>query len=149
MRISGWSSDVCSSDLKDESELLEKIENLLKRGSEPEAEYRKRMECFFEFRDGGSCERVYQAICSLDDPDHGARPDFDAMEEHAQLAERAGDWNLAEHRWRQLLSQFDTADQTAIRANAQYRLIHALAMQNPSLVRSEEHTSELPSLMRN
>src|SRR3546814_11282581 len=37
---------------KDDEEILETIENLLQRGSESEADCRKRMACFFEFRDG-------------------------------------------------------------------------------------------------
>lgn len=51
-----------------EDELLDALEGLAACGFEPQEPYRSRMEETFPFRDGKCCERVYEAIKSLDEP---------------------------------------------------------------------------------
>ena len=48
-----------------EENLLSELENLLKKDCKPNEPYKSRIENAFEFRDGKCCERIYEAILSL------------------------------------------------------------------------------------
>ncbi len=120
---------VCES----EDEVFSELENLLAQDAKPDLEYFRRMESFFAFRDGGSCERVLQAILALDDPDEIAF-DLGAMQDHAMSAEMAGRWDLAEARWRTVLAHIDENTPNHIKDFAQHRMVYAVAMQGGSLL---------------
>lgn len=55
-----------------QEELIKQIEVLLANGGKPSPGYRRRMERTFSFRDKRCCERVYNAIRNLEDP----QPDY-------------------------------------------------------------------------
>ncbi|MDR0579950.1 MAG: CDP-glycerol glycerophosphotransferase family protein, partial [Campylobacteraceae bacterium] len=51
-----------------EKKLIEVLKYMFKNSGAPDDKYLKRIDNFFLFRDGKCCERVYQAICKLDEP---------------------------------------------------------------------------------
>lgn len=116
----------------DEEMLLNSLEQVLSRNAKPEAQYLNRMEDFFAFRDGKNCARVYDAICALDDPH--APPDMDAIFNHAIAAERAERWDLAETRWRTVLSTSKELLSHSQRTQAQKSYVHALMRQSLQLL---------------
>jgi hypothetical protein len=117
---------------QDEEMLLNSLGQVLSCKAKPKAQYLNRMEDFFAFRDGKNCERVYNAICALDDPN--APPDLDAVFNHAIAAEQAERWDLAETRWRSVLSMSEELLSHSQRAEARQRYAHALMRQNPQLL---------------
>src|SRR3546814_2253830 len=121
MRISDWSSDVCSSDLNEAEEMIRTQATLLKEWlSSAEAHLvTNRIEV----------EKLASAISAADS-------------QAGQLAEQAGP-KLIEA----LLRVKDTAEQAAERARQS--LARTIPEAADALGRSEEHTSELQSLLRN
>lgn len=61
-----------------EEGVLDALEGILENSGCPFDTYLKKMKSFFAFRDGKCCERVYNAICDLDDPN----PQEDTMAWH-------------------------------------------------------------------
>lgn len=53
----------------DENDVVQQIEQILRNGRYPEDKYLDRMREFFAFHDGGCCERVFDQIQSLHEPD--------------------------------------------------------------------------------
>ena len=51
-----------------EEDVLCELEKILKNGGDMPLFYKERVDSFFAYRDGKSCERTYEAICNLDSP---------------------------------------------------------------------------------
>ncbi len=116
-----------------EDYVLESLEDLLGGGARQDTTYISRMDTFFAFRDGKNCERVYEAMLALSDPDALAF-DLGAMQDHALSAEKAGRWDLAETRWRTVLAHIDENAPEHIKDFAQHRMVYSLAMQGGGLL---------------
>ena len=82
-----------------QNDLLIELENMLSNNGKPNQEILSRIEHTFPFRDGLCCERVYQAIKNLDNPDinNDNSEILLSFAEHASLANK---WPLAASRWR-------------------------------------------------
>jgi len=51
-----------------EEDVLCELEKILENGGNMPLFYKERVDSFFAYRDGKSCERTYEAICNLDSP---------------------------------------------------------------------------------
>lgn len=109
-----------------EDELIEEVRGILDRDMQPSAGYLQRMEDFFPFRDGRCCERVYDAICSLDRPRAPGPQRSRIVHEAARFAVRARNWDLAEGRYRQLLDQCIGDLEPAVAFEAKVQFAEAL-----------------------
>src|SRR3546814_4486782 len=122
MRISDWSSDVCSSDLHDIDEHLEQRANIAAR----------QIGTTFAFlhQQGQLLEREFGGI-GMDGGDRAGMAGIDV----AQIEKGRS------------IAQF--LEQDAVRAHPERALEQMLGRDIGGALRSEEHTSELQSLMRN
>lgn len=113
-----------------ETELLNQLEYSLKQNCKVDHIYQDRMAKFFAYRDGLNCERTYQAIKALDESHCSNKNSIQLLWDFALAAENAGNWELAEKRWRKLLE----SNIGEKRAEVRRKLVNILANQNPSLV---------------
>ena len=89
-----------------EEELLGHLTQTLQNGGAVSEPYTSRINNTFPYRDGGCCERVYQAILNLDVPKTDDA-NFDALN-HAYINAKANRaWNLLETRSKVLMCLFD------------------------------------------
>ena len=89
-----------------EEELLGHLTQTLQNGGAVSEPYTSRINNTFPYRDGGCCERVYQAILNLDVPKTDD-VNFDALN-HAYINAKANRaWNLLETRSKVLMCLFD------------------------------------------
>lgn len=116
----------------DEETVLANLAYLVKQNSKPDSKYLDRMSRFFTYRDGGNCERIYQAIKALDDPDIPTSVQEKALSQSAHTAELFENWPLAEKRWRRLLR---LPYAISNRAEAQQHLVNSLINQDGRLVK--------------
>jgi len=70
-----------------EEALFTEFEKLLKRGIRPEPSFLECIEAAFPFRDGHCCERIYAAICELDQPRRADDFDRSTLIAYAEMAE--------------------------------------------------------------
>jgi hypothetical protein len=103
--------------VKNAVSLLKELEALLKNNCQPKLEYLQRMEDTFAFRDGGCCERVYQAIRELDWPRVPWDFDREVLIDYAKHAEAKGDHEFANKCWQKLLTYGDDAQQGFARSH--------------------------------
>lgn len=96
-----------------EQDLFEELAILLDNKTQPSVYIQQRIEQTFPFRDGNSCERVYQAICALDTPRDPAFIDLAIVQQYAGHATAQRVWPLAAQRWR-LLHEQGNAEQQAL-----------------------------------
>lgn len=73
-------------------DLLNELEKALKNNGEPLEPYKTRIEETFPFRDGKNCERVYQAIKALDEPET-KEIDLDVLQEFVCSAYKNRIWD--------------------------------------------------------
>lgn len=85
-----------------EDVLINELEIILKNSGLPTEPYATRIDKTFSFRDGNNCERVYQAIKALDEPDTLAI-DTDILTHALQVAYENKAWALVESRSAMLL----------------------------------------------
>lgn len=79
-----------------ELELLEQLDKLILNGGEVQKIYQDRINNTFAFRDSNNCERVYQAIISLDQPD--VIENISIIEKMIAQAKEFEAWNLVAER---------------------------------------------------
>src|SRR3546814_7670479 len=125
MRISDWSSDVCSSDLVEGLQL----ERVPHAGGE--------QVCGGAFTTGGQLRRPQQ---------HPQAPQLDRIQAPEDSEERIGDLRRRPL-VRALHGEFDHGEQVADRALSAEGTPRAARARRAVSCRSEEHTSELQSLM--
>lgn len=86
-----------------EKALLDNLEKTLKNNGKPFEPYATRIRDTFPFRDGKNCERVYQAIVALDEPDDGS-VNAEILAQAVVSARKHKVWHLIESR---LLKQIE------------------------------------------
>ncbi|MFM5697662.1 CDP-glycerol glycerophosphotransferase family protein [Aeromonas veronii] len=96
----------------EEEALFEELATLLANEAQPSAQIQQRIAQTFPFRDGNSCERVYQAICALDAPRDPTFIDLAIAQQYAEHATAQRVWRLAEQRWRLLQEHGNAKQQT-------------------------------------
>lgn len=79
-----------------ENELLTALEQVLQNEGKPIEPYATRIHDTFPFRDGGNCERVYQAIVNLDAPDEEIN--VEVLQSFIHQAKLHEHWQLLEQR---------------------------------------------------
>lgn len=113
--------------ITEEEDLIDELDHLLNQDAMPDAHYLQRVNDFFPFRDGKCCERVYEAIVSLDktiDPDMDPE---NILISYAEAASKVNSWGLAASRWRLTLKYHLSKDGSTIKViNAQLGLACAL-----------------------
>ncbi len=110
----------------DAGELVNSTESLLATNGVPSSQYRKRMDDFFPFKDGRSCERVFKEILELDNSD--VRPDNNLLWQYAKAASDANRWALAASRWRKYLASVPDSNRSSDEFEARFELLKALRM---------------------
>lgn len=91
----------------DLEQLFSELECMLSNDGKPNLDILKRIEKTFPYRDGKNCERVYQAITDLDNPDSLEVDDMSILLEYANKASQAKNWPLAEERWLRMYNFMD------------------------------------------
>lgn len=91
-----------------EEELLKNLEVVLKNNGEPLEPYATRIQDTFAYRDTNNCERVYQAIVALDEPET-KELDLDILYDMTVSANDNEVWDLAESRSLLLIEYCDEA----------------------------------------
>lgn len=119
----------------DQATLINELEKLLAQNARPAPEYLERMTRFFPFRDGKNCERIYQAIQNLDEPQCLNERIRNTLYQHALMAEKSENWLLAEKRWRHYLSVSDSPQD---RKEAQQHLIQAMFNRDAAFLKDIE-----------
>src|SRR3546814_7984130 len=141
MRISDWSSDVCSSDLCDDDLLVRHRRHVTRREDTGLARRAARVD--LDLAAIAQCHRIAEPFGVWDQADLDENPfEFDEMflvPVAVAIAQADDLLAIAEHFGRQR-----RGDDGDVRQAAQFRLQHRVGAQ----LRSEEHTSELQSLMR-
>lgn len=82
----------------DENILMDALEDILVRDGQPSPMYLERMQQTFIFRDGKNCERVYDAICSLDVPNPAGYINTDILTTYTSTAIKQQAWDVAQRR---------------------------------------------------
>lgn len=134
--------------LKEKDEVLAALAELLSADCRPSEEYENRMARFFAFRDGNCCERVYQAILALDQAPGSGTVNMKLAKQFAQAASDAGEWVLAEQRWRRYLQLLGWQGQDAEAAanEARVRIAEARAARGAdALLMLARDLSEMPN----
>src|SRR3546814_2831056 len=139
MRISDWSSDVCSSDLigKQRAPRARRTEEGLARNPESEVV-------------AGAAAVVDRTVESLADPGLNGAAGMDIVEAHVEQRRRLGGDHIGGG-----VADVDRGELQAGRREVRIAAVEGLAHQGilharhvMQRIRSAEHTSELPSLMR-
>jgi hypothetical protein len=87
--------------------LFTELERSLQQRCQPAPEYLQRMQTTFPFRDGMCCERVYRAICALDESRKPEDFDREVWIDYAQHAEDERDIDFARRCWERLAEYGD------------------------------------------
>lgn len=91
-----------------EEDLLNQLEDVLKNNGAPSEPYATRIKNTFAYRDTNNCERVYQAIVALDEPET-KELDLDILYDMTVSANDNEVWDLAESRSLLLIEYCDEA----------------------------------------
>ncbi|MCT9844902.1 CDP-glycerol glycerophosphotransferase family protein [Leclercia adecarboxylata ATCC 23216 = NBRC 102595] len=91
----------------DQDKLLYELEMMLVNNGKPNLEVLDRISKTFPYRDGKNCERVYNAISALDDPETPDNINLPIMVEYALQASKCKKWALAEKRWLTIYNLMD------------------------------------------
>ena len=87
-----------------EIDLLNELEILLGNDGRANCEHQSRMNAFFPYKDGKCCQRTYNAILEIDQPES---PDYSYKQllQYADSAIRSGDWDVALSRWQKVIKK--------------------------------------------
>ncbi|AWW34029.1 glycosyl transferase [Mannheimia varigena] len=105
-------------------DLLISLKDILEKEGEPVELYKQRIENTFPFRDGNNCERVYQAIKALNEPET-KEIDLDVLREAVQSAYKNKAWALLLSRCELLEKYGDESDQSLVKQLKPQALIGA------------------------
>lgn len=107
--------------VEQQNDLLKELEAILHNGGCPHSKYQDRMDIFFPFKDGKCCERTYNAILEIDQPES---PDYsyDQLLQYAESASRSGDWDVAVSRWQKVIEK--SPDDISSKLQISEALIH-------------------------
>lgn len=109
-----------------ETELLAALKDLVDNQAKVPDLYQKRIDKTFQFRDSNNCERVYQSITALDQPD--TTDDLPIIQNMIAQAEKLHAWDLAASRIQTLLGTGRlNAEETA---DYRHRYLNALFESN-------------------
>lgn len=86
--------------VENEDELIKQLQLILANGGKPSSKYRQRMERTFSFRDKRCCERVYNAIRHLEEPQPDYFSEISSLHEHAVNASKHHQMLSSIERWK-------------------------------------------------
>lgn len=93
--------------VEDEDSLFISLKELLKNDGLPNELIKMRIDETFPVKDGRNCERVYHAICELDDSSPEEYNNIDIIKKYALQATQYKRWDLAISRWSLLIELLD------------------------------------------
>lgn len=106
----------------DEDSLMNALEDILARGGQPSPTYLERMQRTFIFHDGKNCERVYNAICSLDLPNPAGYINTDILNTYTSTAIKQQAWDVAQRRASLLEGLLQNEESRFLRQLCDFRL---------------------------